>query len=236
MRLIAYTRVSSEEQRSNSSLEHQYQRICQFAAVNHEVVDHFTDVLTASGKRRRPGFEKALKMIYSGEADGIVCFKLDRFARNALEGLTTIHELSKRGKCFLIVDLQLDTSSPMGAFMLTVLLAFAQLEREIISERTQSGRRSRVEKGLYAHGHPPYGWIASGKRLVKCPLEQTVRSYIFRSAARGESSERIASTLNHWRIPSKRGGKWSGTVIRDILRRPLKLASLLEDSNHDQAS
>lgn len=237
-KLISYARISSETQRENTSLEQQSLRIAAYClSQGHEIVEQLEDVESASGKKKRPSFEKALAMVYAGQADGIICMKLDRFARSTVEGLRIAAELKKRGKQLVILDLNLDTSTAIGECVFTVLLAFAQLERQTITERCTTGASAKKSQGGYAGGHPPYGWKTESKCLVKDPFQQKWRSCIFEWYESGVSIHEIARRLNEkHQVPAKRGGKWDRNSIRQLLRRPLKLESLLGINNAEAAS
>jgi site-specific DNA recombinase len=232
--LVAYTRVSSDQQRENTSLEHQIKRIRGYCdAQEHILVAHYEDVETASGRRERKGFKEALELVYAGNADGIICMKLDRFARNTIEGLQTAAELKQHGKHLVILDLQLDTSTPVGQCIFTVLLAFAQLERDTIAERCNTGRINKRAKGEYYGGTPPYGWEVLDGTLVEQPLEQFWRQAIFEWRRNGMSYQRITDKLNDMAVPAKKGGYWDTRTVWQLVNRPLKLSPLLGIENHE---
>jgi site-specific DNA recombinase len=216
--LVSYARVSSDSQRDNTSLEHQYKRIEAYCtSAGHEMIAHCWDTETATGKKQRPGFIQALMLVYAGQADGIICMKLDRFARNTLDGLQVVADLNRAQKQLVVLDLNLDTTTPMGKCVLSVLFSFAQLERDMINERTSAGRAAVIKSGGYAFGHPPYGWRAEGKRLVIDPFQQEIRALVFDLRAQGCTFKQIAEELNKRQVPAKRGGQWYKTTIRTML-------------------
>jgi site-specific DNA recombinase len=237
--LVAYTRVSSEHQKDNTSLPLQLERIQAYChAAGHLLIGHFEDVESASGKKVRPQFKRALDMVINGAAEGIVCMRLDRFARSTLEGLKVVQELNQSGKQLVVLDLNLDTSTPVGRCMLSVLLSFAELERETINYRTGEGRRKVIEAGGYAFGRPPYGWDAVDKRLIPNPFEQTMLSLIFELRDNGYSYKRIAKELNMRGVPAKSANKqWTYSTVRLILNRQrYKLAHVMGEGEHGRAS
>lgn len=225
MRVVAYCRVSSETQRDNTSLEMQLERISAHClARQYEVVGVFQDVESASGYVQRREFESALKLVRSSQADGLVCFKLDRFARNTIEGLSIARMLQAEGKHLVIMDLDLDTSTPMGRCVFAVLLAFAELERETIQGRTKAGRELKRSQGGYAGGRPPYGWIVQGRDLVEEPFQQCVRQRVIRWRSAGFSCATIATRLNFMGVPTASGkDHWQATTISQIAEKQKKL-------------
>jgi site-specific DNA recombinase len=235
MKMIAYTRVSSKGQEDNTSLDNQYRRIqayCDFAG--YELVAHYSDAVTANGQRKRPAFESALAAVYAGEADGIICLALDRFARSVLEGLRIVSELNEHGKQLVIIDLRLDTTEPIGEAVLTILLALAQLERKTTKKRCDQGRAIKIERGEYHGGRPPYGWDAIGKTLVENPVEQKWRRYIVEKGQQGETAYAIANELNRLGVPNKSGKPWKYGAVHKILNAPPKhpcIVRSIEDGN-----
>lgn len=222
--LVVYRRVSDETQRDNTSLDNQMERIQAYCkAHGHKIVGDYFDVETASGRRKRKGFQAALDYVYQGKADGIICMKLDRFARSTSEGLRVASELQANKKQLVIIDLNLDTATAIGQCIFTVLLAFAQLERETITERCVNGRKIKREKGLYSCGSPPYGWVAgvvNGEKMpIPEPTEQYWRNQIFAWYEEGYTCGKIKDKLNALGIPSKRVAKWQTCSVRQVLKR-----------------
>lgn len=221
--LVAYTRISSETQQENTSLENQYRRIQAYCELTgHRILCHFEETATGADINKRPVFKEALNVVFNGAADGIICMRLDRFARSTYDGLDVLRQLDNAGKQLVVLDLNLDTSTGIGRCMMTVLLAFAQLERDTIHERTQTGQKAVWEAGGYAFGRPPYGWDVDrvAKKLVINPTEQKVRALIFRwHYAEGMGPTAIARELNRHGIPAKSGGLWQMDVVRKMLSR-----------------
>ena len=229
MKLVAYARVSSLGQKDNTSLEHQVERIENYARMaGHEIVLILTEAQSASGEIERKKLQQALKLIYSGEADGLIAYKLDRFARSTMEGLRLAQELHRAGKHLVVLDLNVDTSTPMGEMIFTVILAFAQLERKIIKERATNGKNIIRARDGYVHGQPPYGWVAGardGQRtLLPDEHEQKYRAYIQELRKTGLSYQTIADILNKEGVKAKCGGSWYWASVRQICVRPSPLA------------
>lgn len=142
-----YGRVSTRGQGKNgNSLEDQRSKL-EEAGCDEIVLEVYTGT-----KMDRPKFTKLLDELEEG--DTLVVCKLDRFARTAREGLEIVEELMKRGVKVHILNMGLIEDTPMGNLILTVMLAFAQFERDTIVERTQAGKAIAKEKDDYTEGRP----------------------------------------------------------------------------------
>ncbi len=155
-----YARVSTKGQAKNgNSLDDQYAKLKEAGA---EVI--FTDKCTGT-KMERPDFDKLLEVISPGD-ELIVC-KLDRFARTAAEGSIMVQGLVKRGIRVNILNMGVAENTPMGKLMVTMLLAFAEFERDMIVERTQAGKEIAKQSPDYREGRPSKRSAKFEKYLAK---------------------------------------------------------------------
>ena len=111
------------------------------------VADDFTGT-----KMDRPEFSKLMKELKDG--DTLIVTKLDRFARTVVEGVTTVRELIERGVTVRILNMGTVENTPTGKVTLSVMLAFAEFERDMIIERTQTGKQIARENGKRVDGRP----------------------------------------------------------------------------------
>ena len=115
----------------------------------------------------------------------------------------------------------LDTSTPHGRFVLTLFGGLAQMERELIGERTRSALAYKRQNGQPT-SHPPLGFQSNGSRrhrMVPVPEElETVRQ-ILRLWRRGLSYRAIVAKLNEKGVPTKRGGHWHAATVRGVVQR-----------------
>lgn len=146
-----YGRVSSKGQRLyGMSLEDQVEHLkAQGIAEKNIKLDTCTGT-----KMDRPKFNEILSLLKPG--DELVVCKLDRFARTAPEGAMLVRDLVERGVKVNILNMGVADNTPMGKVMVTVMLAFAEYERDMIVERTSMGK-------VYKREHDP-AWREGRKR------------------------------------------------------------------------
>lgn len=145
--IYGYARVSTIGQfRDGNSLESQIAALEKYGC--QEIVDE-----ACSGKTMdRPKFQKLLCRLKEG--DTLVVYKLDRFARTAIEGVETVRNLFERGVRVHILNMGLIENTLTGNLILTVMLAFAEYERGMIVERTQTGKAVARQNPDYREGRP----------------------------------------------------------------------------------
>ena len=131
--IYGYARVSTKAQaRDGNSLEDQERQLREKGCT-----EIFHDSFTGT-KMVRPQFAELMGKLRAG--DTLVVTKLDRFARNTAGGIETINMLLERGVSVHILNMGLIDDTPTGKLIVTVLLAFAEFERNMIVERTSAGK------------------------------------------------------------------------------------------------
>jgi site-specific DNA recombinase len=161
--------------------------------MGHELVEVFEEVGSGKNTTDRPLFTQALETVRY-RADGIIAAKLDRVARNTRDVLELVEDvLQPENKALILLDLQVDTSTPMGTLILTVMSAVATLERSVINQRTQGGRKSKAENGGYDYGAPWFGEKPNGSNeLVEDSDEQVTIEVIRLHWRSGKSYGEVA--------------------------------------------
>ena len=222
LHLIGYARVSSYGQLHNTSFDTQAGAITAVCTrCGYEMVELFREQETASGQRDRSVFHHVLSEISAGKADGLIVYSIDRFARSALQGLALAKWLHERDKQLVVVDVNLDTNSPFGKCMFSVLLAFAELEHSLILQRVTDGKQRVKERNGYPGGRPGYGWTPASldghKGLIPDPAEQLVCSKIRALHSSGLNYSQIATLLNAAKVPSQTNRQWKRWTVRNII-------------------
>lgn len=157
MRRIAYLRVSTAEQHPDRQIE----------GLKGLADELHIEALSAVAKRR-PVYEHVIARLRPG--DKLVVWSLDRAFRCAREALNQAHALQERGVHFHIADLQLDTTTPHGKLIFTVMSGIAEFERDFLIQRTKEGIAAARTRGKRI-GRPPKMTSAqlrtASKRLVR---------------------------------------------------------------------
>lgn len=145
--IYGYTRVSTRKQADGYGLEVQRKEILSKYPTAMIIEEQFTGT-----KLNRPLFTNLLNSIEAN--DILVVSKLDRFARNTVEGITVVKSLFAKKVAIHILNIGLLEDTPMGRFFLTTMLAVAELERNMIVERTQTGKEIARLRADYKEGRP----------------------------------------------------------------------------------
>ncbi len=118
-----------------------------------EVVDLYVDHSESGASEERPELERLMDDARAGRLDCVVVWRFDRFARSTRHLLMALEEFRAHGVDFLSVQESVDTSTPMGRMVFTMVAAVAELERELIRERVLAGVRRAQEDGIHC-GRP----------------------------------------------------------------------------------
>lgn len=203
-----YTRVSTMVQVDGKSLEGQLKEIEQYCqAFGIDILSVYSDE-GKSGKSiaGRLEFQKMLKAVEEKEeVDYIIVWKLSRFGRNARETLNSLEFLQQHGADLIAVEERIDSSDKMGRFMLTMLSALAEMERENIIEQTKNGKKYTALDGKWNGGAAPYGYKLVDKKLVVVPEEAEVVKQIFDLYVNTDMGYNgVTGWLNKNRIPTRK--------------------------------
>jgi len=224
-RALAYVRVSSQRQVDEGvSIEAQIKRIKEYARYKGLTLED-KDILIEKGVSggipiwERPVGRNLKMRLETGEYPHLLTMKLDRMFRLVTDALHTVDELANSGISLHIIDLNgeaLDTSSSFGRFFLIVMAGLAEMERGLISERTQVGM-NQLKSSHKKFTDAIYGWNVDENGSLKPNwYEQNIIDYmVWQIEKNGMSATAVARQLNREGLTGKRGGKWSaGSVIK----------------------
>ena len=160
--IYGYARMSIKKQVHGSSLEDQV-KLLRAEGCEMIIQEQYTGMTT-----ERPQFDVLIRKLQTG--DKLVVTKLDRLARNVVEGIEVVRKLFAMDVKVHVLNIGLLENTAMGNFFLTILLAVAELERNMIIERTQAGKEIARTKNGFKDGRPnkyPQNQIDHAMELLK---------------------------------------------------------------------
>ena len=160
MKIAIYCRVSTHHQIDKDSLPFQEQDLknyCEYVLGSNNYVV-FTDPGYSGKNTERPGFKKMFDRIRKNEFTHVLVWKIDRISRNLLDFCSMYNELKEHNCTFISKNEQFDTSSAMGEAMLKIILVFAELERNLTSERVSAIMINRAQEGRWNGANVPLGY------------------------------------------------------------------------------
>ena len=224
MRVLAYCRVSTSEQRDTGvSLDAQQAKTAAYAALyNLDIVETIVDAESAKSLDRE-GLQRALALLRANKADGILILRLDRITRSVADWQTLIdHYFSEKGgKQLYSVNDSISTRSAAGRMVLNLLVTISQWEREAIAERTRDALQHKIRNGQRV-GKIRFGFdlAPDGITLGENPAEQQTLAFMRNLRAAGHTLRQIAAELTALNIPTKeRKPRWTHTAVAYILAR-----------------
>lgn len=230
MRVALYLRVSTIEQRDEGySLDNQKDRLTAYAKSQgwDDVSIYMDDGFTGTDMNR-PGLKRLIRHCEEKLVQAVVVLKLDRLSRKQKDALYLLEDIfDKNGVIFKSATEPFDTSTPLGKAMIGVLAVFAQLERDMIVERTTAGRRQRVSQGNWYGGREPFGyaWNKESQVLEVVPEEAVIVQEIFTRYLQGQSM----LSIGEWAQTVNKSRTFGHSNIRDTLIRPIYMGVLVND-------
>ena len=234
-RAVGYVRVSTGEQ--DLGLGDQRERIEAYAKLKGlRLVDTVSDNGVSGGKplSERRGGRKMLKMLRSQQRiKSVIILKLDRGFRSASDCLATAEQWERAGVAMHIIDLggqAIDTTGAAGKFLLTVLAGAAEMERNLIGERTKAALSVKRKRGEKIGSTPPYGYRfvfshvdeSRNKRIYKVVPhkgEQKVIEVVRRLRSTGLPLRAIIAELASRGIYNRSGNAFGIRAVFNMLNR-----------------
>lgn len=219
---MVYLRVSTEEQaREGVSLAAQEARVrayCGLAELEIAALLVEEGVSGAKPLATRPKGSELVRLVERHHVMHVVSLKLDRLFRDAGDCLNQTHGWDRAGVALHLVDLggqTINTATAMGRMFLTMTAAFAELERNMIAERTAFAMRHK-RRQLEVYSPTPFGYDRLGDRLEprEDELSTVARIQVLRGS--GASWTEIAVALENEGRETKHGGRWHANTVRRI--------------------
>lgn len=149
-RVASYCRVSSEEELQLGSLENQIIHYTNYIRSKPEWL--YAGVYSDKGKSgtdmsKRTGFNRMIRKAMNGEIDIIICKSISRFARNVVDTLDTVRQLTEKGVHVIFEKERLNTKDITSSLLIKILATFAEEESRSTSENIEWALRKRFERG-----------------------------------------------------------------------------------------
>ncbi len=222
---IGYVRVSTMEQASEGvSLEAQQRAVEAYCTMKGlQLVDVVVDAGVSAGKAlaAREGGARIVSALASRKASHVIAYKLDRLFRDAADCLEQTAQWDKRAVALHLVDMggqAIDTSTAMGRFFLTVIAGAAEMERNLIRERTRAALAHKREKGERISGKAPFGFRFVDGMVVECEREQSILADIGDLRSEGLSYQKIADELKRRGVGTRTGKPYSARGVWHIAK------------------
>lgn len=224
LKVAIYIRVSTQYQVDRASLPVQREELINYARLLLNITDYvvFEDAGYSAKNTDRPDYQRMMARVRTGEFSHILVWKIDRISRNLLDFASMYAELKQLGVTFVSKNEQFDTSSAMGEAMLKIILVFAELERNMTSERVSAIMLSRANDGVWNGGKVPFGYAydKEAKQFSILEEEAKVVTHIYDLYETVRSLVAVAKTLNEKGVRSRTGKPWNPTTIRMMLTNP----------------
>ncbi|RUQ27645.1 MAG: recombinase family protein [Candidatus Competibacteraceae bacterium] len=217
---IAYLQVSTDKQADKGiSLEAQQDKAKAYASLyDLDLVEVIIDAGESAKTLERPGLQRALSMLKTGQADALLVVKLDRLTRSVVDLGKLIETYFAPGKAALLsVSEQIDTRSAAGRPVLNILASVSQWERETIAERTRDAMRHKQSQGEYIGGGAPYGFELVNGDLVEDSFEQGVIQQARELRDSGLSLAAVAKELDRRGIQSRNAKPFAAMQIKRLV-------------------
>jgi site-specific DNA recombinase len=223
MRVALYARVSSEGQADRGTIDAQSDFLGRYAELHGLDVagEYFDEAITGpTPLRERPAGRRLVEGAKAKKFSKVIFYRVDRFARSLKELLEAEALMTSLG-----VDLQsatepFDTATPMGWFMFQLLGGIAELEKNVILERTGAGKDRVAKNGQWPGGPPPYGYRITDRELDLDPQEAPIVRELYERVVASSTLVQEARRLNDAGIPTRTGKRWTPSTIGKLLHTP----------------
>ena len=223
LRVAAYCRVSTDNEKQASSYEAQIQHYEEFIKTNPEwefVGVYADEGISATNTKKRDQFNAMIEDCKQGKIDMIFTKSISRFARNTLDCLQYIRLLKEINIPVFFEKESINTMDAKGEVLITIMASLAQQESESLSKNTKMGIQYRFQQGkvlVNARNFLGYDKDEEGHLIIN-PAEAEIIKRIFREYLEGFSCQKIARGLERDGILTSRGNsRWHDSTVRKIL-------------------
>lgn len=223
-RVAIYVRVSTLHQIDRDSLPMQKQDLAAYCSLILGTDDYeiFEDAGYSGKNTNRPAFQEMMRRVRNGEFSHVLVWKIDRVSRNLLDFAEMYSELQSLRVIFVSKNEQFDTSTAIGEAMLKIILVFAELERNMTSERVTDAMISRASNGQWNGGRIPFGYDydADTSTFSIREDEKEVCLMLKDDYISNKSLTHTAKLLNSKGYKTRAGAEWSPNGVWIIASSP----------------
>ncbi len=210
------------------SLETQ-EALCRGDAPQNAPVEVYADSGFSGKNTDRPALTRMMQAAKAGQLSAVIVYKLDRISRNLADFTQLLRIFQAHGIRFISHTERFETDTPMGQAMQSLLMVFAQLERETISGRVRDAAFARAKIGFDTGGTAPIGFrkvpaLLDGKSTQMLAIDDAapIIAEGFRRYLAPDCS--LAALAAHWNrqgMMTARGNVWTSAAVGRILRNPV---------------
>lgn len=248
MKTAVYVRVSTTQQIDRESLQTQEERLRQYCKIHsHSIYKVYREEGVSAKDIKRPKLEELMQDIENKKIQVVLVAKLDRITRSLKDLINLIEFFQEHDVKLISLTQNIDTTGSMGRFMLNLLGAVAQVEREMTAERVSEDMHHRALAGKWNGGIIPYGYTTrekfieklktqhlkeeqilkqadkltpDGKKLFPDSEEASLVRRIYQLYLEHKSLRRLTHWLNTKGYRTRKGKTWATPSIRRILINP----------------
>lgn len=222
MNVGIWIRVSTEDQARGESPKNHEHRAHMYAELKNWHVVELYDLSGVSGKSviEHPEAKRMLADVAGGKIKALIFSKLARLARNVRELLDISDQFQQHGANLVSIEESIDTSTPAGRLLFTVIGALAQWEREEISARVSASIPIRARQGKPTGGKGPFGYMWQDKQLVINPAEAPLVREMFETFLKTRKLQTTWTLLNKKGFRTRNSAKFGSTTLKRILTDP----------------
>ena len=233
-RVAGYVRVSSARQaREGESLDEQEARLqAACAGRGWPQARIYREAGVSASAAKRPALRRLLRAVRAGDVDVVLVKKVDRLSRSLVDFEKTYAILEKHSVDLVSLQESFDSTTAIGRAVLRIVLTFAQLEREQVSERTRDVMAHLARQGRYTGRYVPLGYDLVDSQLVVNEEEAEWVRFAFEKYLEVRSIRKTAAALNAIGARTKGRTSGSGREIGGKMFGPSSVHHLLRDRTY----